>query len=58
MEKSIASLMAPPWQGSWWEVIHAWLAERSGKPEAPAAIDPAQVLGDAPGDDVRVRYAD
>lgn len=58
MKKSIASLMAPPWQGSWWEVIHAGLTECLGKPAAPSAIDPAQVLGDAPGDDVRVRYAD
>ena len=49
---------APLHQGSWWEALHAWLQQRSGKPVAPPGIDPASVLGDAPGDYVRVRYAD
>ena len=49
---------APTHQGSWWEAMHAWLHERSGKPVAPPAIDPATVLCDAPGEYVMVRYAD
>ena len=49
---------APTHQGSWWEAMDAWLKERSGKPVAPPAIDPAHVLCDAPGEYVMVRYAD
>ena len=49
---------APTRQGSWWEAMDAWLKERSGKPVAPPAIDPAHVLCDAPGEYVMVRYAD
>lgn len=49
---------APMHQGSWWEAMHAWLHERSGKPVAPPAIDPTTVLGDAPGEYVMVRYVD
>ena len=30
---------APLHEGSWWEAMHAWLHERSGKPVAPPAID-------------------
>lgn len=49
---------APLFEGSWWPAMHEWLKERSG-PMVPArAIDPACVLGDAPGDYVKVRYAD
>ena len=49
---------APLREGSWWEAMHAWLHERSGKPVAPPAINPANVLCDAPGEYVMVRYAD
>ncbi|GAA3986643.1 alpha/beta fold hydrolase [Comamonas faecalis] len=49
---------APTVQGSWWEAMHAWIAERSGKPVAARPIDPAHALADAPGDYVMVRYAD
>ena len=49
---------APTRQGSWWEAMDAWLKERSGKPVAPPAMDPAHVLCDAPGEYVMVRYAD
>ena len=49
---------APLREGSWWEAMHTWLHERSGKPVAPPAIDPANVLCDAPGEYVMVRYAD
>ncbi|MDD2713327.1 MAG: alpha/beta fold hydrolase [Simplicispira sp.] len=49
---------APLREGSWWEAMHTWLHERSGKPVAPPAIDPATVLCDAPGEFVMVRYAD
>lgn len=49
---------APLFEGSWWEAMHRWLHERSGKPVPPPAINPATVLGDAPGDYVMTRYAD
>ena len=49
---------APTRQGSWWEAMDAWLKERSGAPVAPPAIDPANVLCDAPGEYVMVRYVD
>ena len=49
---------APLREGSWWEAMHTWLHDRSGKPVAPPAIDPANVLCDAPGEYVMVRYAD
>ncbi|WP_114972754.1 PHA/PHB synthase family protein [Rhodoferax ferrireducens] len=49
---------APLFEGSWWEAMHAWLQERSGKPVKPPVIKPADVLCDAPGDYVMVRYAD
>ena len=49
---------APVCEGSWWVAMDAWLKERSGEPVAPPAIDPAQVLCDAPGEYVKVRYAD
>ncbi len=48
----------PMFDGSWWEAMHAWLHERSGAPVPPPAMNPAKVLGDAPGDYVKVRYAD
>jgi polyhydroxyalkanoate synthase len=49
---------APLFEGSWWVAMHTWLAERSGKPVAPPAIKPADVLGDAPGENIMVRYGD
>ncbi|WP_424316983.1 PHA/PHB synthase family protein [Castellaniella sp.] len=49
---------APVTQGSWWEAMHAWLAERSGRPGKPPAFKREQVLCDAPGEYVMVRYAD
>jgi len=49
---------APVREGSWWEAMDGWLKARSGKPVAPPAMDPAQVLCDAPGEYVMVRYAD
>ncbi|MEO8117874.1 MAG: alpha/beta fold hydrolase [Rhodoferax sp.] len=49
---------APLFEGSWWEAMHAWLQKRSGKPVKPPVIQPADVLCDAPGDYVMVRYAD
>ena len=49
---------APLHEGSWWEAMHSWLHERSGKPVAPPAIDPANVLCNAPGEFIMVRYAD
>jgi polyhydroxyalkanoate synthase len=49
---------APLVEGSWWEAMHTWLEERSGKPVAPPKMDPAKVLCDAPGEYIMVRYAD
>jgi polyhydroxyalkanoate synthase len=49
---------APVHEGSWWLALHAWLHARSGKPVVPPAINPATVLCDAPGEYVKVRYAD
>lgn len=49
--------LAPLHEGSWWEAMSAWLRERSGARVAAPAINAAQVLGDAPGDYVKVRYA-
>lgn len=49
---------APVVQGSWWEAMHAWLKERSGQPGKPPAFKGGQVVGDAPGEYVMVRYAD
>jgi polyhydroxyalkanoate synthase len=49
---------APVHDGSWWIAMHTWLQERSGIPVAPLTIDPADVLCDAPGENVMVRYAD
>ena len=49
---------APVCEGSWWVAMDAWLKERSGEPVAPPAMDPAHVLCDAPGEYVKVRYAD
>ncbi len=49
---------APLHDGSWWEAMHSWLHERSGKPVAATPIDAARVLCDAPGENVMVRYAD
>ena len=45
-------------EGSWWPAMHAWLNDRSGKPVLPPVIDPANVVCEAPGDYVMVRYAD
>lgn len=44
--------------GSWWEAMTAWLAKHSGKPIAPPTIKVKDVLCDAPGEYVLVRYAD
>ena len=49
---------APSFEGSWWEAMDVWLKARSGAPVAPAPLNPAYVLGDAPGDYIQVRYAD
>jgi len=49
---------APVVQGSWWEAMHAWLAERSGKPGKAPTPKAEHVLCDAPGTYVMVRYAD
>ena len=49
---------APMYEGSWWVAMHTWLSEKSGKPVTPPAINPADVLCDAPGENVMVRYGD
>jgi polyhydroxyalkanoate synthase len=52
------SAKAPQFDGSWWVAMHNWLHQRSGAPVPPPPIDPATILGNAPGDYVMVRYAD
>ncbi|UJB65477.1 alpha/beta fold hydrolase [Acidovorax sp. YS12] len=49
---------APVQQGSWWEAMHAWVTERSGKPVAAKAIPAEHAVCDAPGTYVMTRYAD
>lgn len=49
---------AERFEGSWWEAMGQWLKARSSKPVSPPVIDPSQVLCDAPGVYVKVRYAD
>jgi polyhydroxyalkanoate synthase len=49
---------APAFEGSWWEAMDAFLKARSGKPVSPPPFHAEQVLGDAPGDYVQVRYSD
>lgn len=49
---------APHFEGSWWVAMSAWLKARSSPPKSPPPLDPARVLGDAPGTYVHVRYAD
>lgn len=44
--------------GSWWEAMDTWLQARSGERVVPPAINPADVLCDAPGRNVMVRYVD
>jgi len=46
----------PVQQGSWWEALHAWLAQRSGA--LVAAPAQPQGLGAAPGEYVLTRYDD
>lgn len=49
---------APLIEGSWWEAMSAWLKARSSAPVAAPRLNPDQVLCDAPGEYVKVRYAD
>lgn len=49
---------APMHEGSWWQAMHAWLRERSGKRVAAPSIKPADVVCNAPGEYVMKRYAD
>ena len=58
VEPDAWAAQAPVVEGSWWEAMHQWLRERSGKPVPAPVIDAKTVLGDAPGDYVMVRYAD
>ncbi|MBE0547497.1 MAG: alpha/beta fold hydrolase [Rubrivivax sp.] len=49
---------APLYEGSWWPAMSDWLKARSSAPQSPPALKRSQVLGDAPGTYVTVRYAD
>ena len=49
---------APVQPGSWWPVLDAWLAERSGPRVAAHASGASTALCDAPGTYVMTRYAD
>jgi len=48
----------PPHEGSWWPAWHAWLAARSSPLHRASPIPARLALCDAPGEYVRVRYAD
>jgi poly[(R)-3-hydroxyalkanoate] polymerase subunit PhaC len=48
----------PRHEGSWWPAWHGWLAARSSPPHRASPIPPRLALCDAPGEYVRVRYAD
>ena len=43
-------------EGSWWPAWHDWLAARSGPRRKARPIPAGQLLGDAPGEYVRVRH--
>ena len=49
---------APLYEGSWWPAMSDWLKARSSAPRTPPAMKRGQVLCDAPGTYVKVRYAD
>jgi len=49
---------APVTQGSWWEAMHAWLADRSSTPTKPPVMKAEHTVCDAPGTYVMTRYAD
>ncbi len=49
---------APLQDGSWWLAMNTWLQVRSGERVAPPSIDPTNVLCDAPGQNIMVRYVD
>ncbi len=49
---------APLFDGSWWPAMHDWLAQRSGAKVPAPQFKPEQILADAPGDYIMVRYAD
>ncbi len=49
---------APLYDGSWWPAMHAWLKDHSGTPVPAQTVDASRALGDAPGEYVKVRYAD
>lgn len=44
--------------GSWWEAMTGWLTSHSGKPVVAPKIKADQVICDAPGEYVMMRYAD
>jgi polyhydroxyalkanoate synthase len=49
---------APAHEGSWWPAWHRWLAAKSSRKQAVAAIPAKAVLCAAPGDYVMKRYKD
>jgi polyhydroxyalkanoate synthase len=49
---------APTFEGSWWPEWHAWLVRHSSETVPAEDVAPAQALGPAPGQYVRVRYKD
>ena len=49
---------APLQEGSWWGAMDTWLQARSGERVAPPSIKAADVVCDAPGQNIMVRYVD
>ncbi|MDP2065614.1 MAG: alpha/beta fold hydrolase [Burkholderiaceae bacterium] len=48
----------PVQEGSWWPAWHRWLAAHSSRRQPARAIPAKEALCDAPGEYVKVRYAD
>lgn len=48
----------PVKQGSWWKAMNDWLSKHSGTQVAPPTIKSEDILCDAPGEYVMVRYVD
>jgi len=50
---------APAHEGSWWQAWDEWLVAQGGRRQVPARVPPeVPGLGDAPGQNVLVRYGD
>ena len=58
VDPDVWAAQTPVVQGSWWEAMDQWIKQRSGAPVKAKVIKADQVVCDAPGTYVMVRYAD